>query len=166
MSRNRSVRTGIRVAVALLGCLGASAVAFAQGATYAVVNELPQPIGGFAALTRGSDGLLYGVFAGTGTPGGGSIFRVPADTASDPVTFTIVHEFTAAEGLNPADTLTLAADGRLYGVTSAGGANGFGTLFRLETDNSIFVLHAFTSAEVGGTSGPKSGVVQAADGGF
>lgn len=145
-----------------------SSRALAQGTTFDVLHQFPQPYGPFSGLTRGSDGNLYGIFPGRLQPAaGGAIFRVGPDTVSDPVTFTVVHDFTAAEGLNPVDTLALGADGRLYGVTSGGGANGVGTLFRLEADNSITVVHAFTSSEVGGaTSGPPSGIVQAGDGAF
>src|SRR6266852_9123457 len=72
------------------------------------------PLGG--GLTLGSDGALYGVtfFGGNGTRG--TIFRI---TGSG--TFTNLYDFDGTNGANLYGTLLQAADGNMYGTTSAGG---------------------------------------------
>jgi uncharacterized repeat protein (TIGR03803 family) len=61
---------------------------------------------------------------------------------------TILHSFTGApaEGSTPFGAPTL--DGStLYGITYDGGASGWGTIYRLNTDGSGFqTLHSFTGA--------------------
>ena len=62
-------------------------------------------------------------------------------------TFKVLHEFTGKDGANPDAGLIFDAAGNLYGTTSAGGAFGKGTVFKL-TPNSNgswteTVLHSF-----------------------
>ena len=62
-------------------------------------------------------------------------------------TFKVLHEFTGKDGANPDAGLIFDAAGNLYGTTSAGGAFGKGTVFKL-TPNSNgswteSVLHSF-----------------------
>src|SRR5438105_6561761 len=61
--------------------------------------------------------------------------------------FKVLHEFTGKDGPNPDAGLIFDAAGNLYGTTSAGGAFGKGTVFKL-TPNSNgswteSVLHSF-----------------------
>ena len=62
-------------------------------------------------------------------------------------TFKVLHELTGKDGANPDAGLIFDAAGNLYGTTSAGGAFGKGTVFKL-TPNSNgswteSVLHSF-----------------------
>ncbi len=98
-------------------------------------------------------GYLYGVTQIGGLYGSGTVFRV---RKSDGV-LDVLHHFasvdaagvnSSGEGANPAASLTLASDGRLYGVTSGGGTNlltdptgataGTGTIYSLNPDGSDF----------------------------
>lgn len=65
------------------------------------------------------------------------------------------------DGVAPTCDLLQASDGALYGTTYAGGATGFGTVFRVTTAGAFTVLHNFV-----GTDGanPVGGLTQAADG--
>ena len=78
-------------------------------------------------LTSGNDGDLYGTTAEGGAFGQGTIFRfnprgfIQADLIS----------FNGPNGALPASGLILAGDGNLYGTTSAGGAYGYGEIYRL-----------------------------------
>jgi uncharacterized repeat protein (TIGR03803 family) len=56
-----------------------------------------------------------------------------------------------------------AADGSLYGTTAGGGANGFGTVFRVTAPGSLTTLHSFNDTD---GAGPLSGVIQGIDGNF
>jgi uncharacterized repeat protein (TIGR03803 family) len=77
-------------------------------------------------------------------------------------TFTTIHTLTNAEGFQGGQ-LSLGNDGNLYGDMNLGGANGFGTAFRVTPVGAFTVLHNFD-----GTDGQDaaSGMVQGANGKF
>ena len=92
------------------------------------------------SLVRGSNGLFYGVTAGN-TFTSGTAFSFDPGTGA----LAVLHVFagTSGDGQNPAGGLVLASDGNFYGVTSNGGANGTGTVFRLSPNGTETVLHSF-----------------------
>src|SRR5205085_2226448 len=72
--------------------------------------------------------------------------------------------FSQASAANPSSRLTQASDGYLYGVTPAGGQDGFGTVFRLSGDGSDLVfLKDFTGATNDGRS-PFGALIEGSDG--
>jgi uncharacterized repeat protein (TIGR03803 family) len=100
------------------------------------------------SFTGGSDGAnpqaelvlssntLYGVAAGGGNSGVGTVFAVNTDGSN----FTDLYSFTgSSDGAVPQAALILSGD-TLYGTTVGGGDCGTGTLFKIETDGSGFVL--------------------------
>jgi len=105
-------------------------------------------------VLEGYDGFLYGttstggqnatgLAAGT-NDGRGTIFRIARDGSS----FSTIHAFqdnvTAKEGYGSVAGLVQGSDYRLYGVNPNGGANGYGTLFSVNTDGTNFaVLYNF-----------------------
>jgi uncharacterized repeat protein (TIGR03803 family) len=104
-------------------------------------------------VIEGSDGYLYGMTNAGGPNGTGAIFRM----SRDGTTFTVLHLFgpvtsasgsgvTAnADGAAPVGALLQWSDGYLYGMTSAGGVSGRGTIFRLGLDGSGFeTLYQFS----------------------
>lgn len=105
------------------------------------------PIG----LTPGADGALYGVFVSGGanpasaTGRTGSIFRLKSDGS-----YEVIHMLAGlsngklVEGSNPESGLTLAPDGRLYGVTDKGGDFSQGTLFAVTPGDAIAPMLTFT----------------------
>lgn len=123
-----------------------------------------------ANFVQAPDGMLYGVTRQGGGSTNGYLFRLRPDGAD----FQVVHLFTLAElgstSGRPEVTLVYGADGAIYGTTEAGGAAGFGTLYKLNPDGSGFrVLHSFTagtsSANFSGDGGaPRGGLVHASDG--
>ena len=111
----------------------------------------------FAALIEGSDGRLYGTTFGGGAHGFGTIFAF--DTASRAI--TTLHSFKGTDGAYPYAGLVEAADGRLYGTTSAGGSSNLGTVFSIaKTGGTYSMMHAFRGAD---GAGPRAGLVQGAD---
>ena len=117
-----------------------------------------------ANLIQDTDGELYGVAPSGGDFGGGTVFSLNTN-GND---FTVLHTFTASpfrsgndDGNKPTG-LILGLDGRLYGTTSQGGTNGFGAIFKLNTDSTGFTnLHSFAAND---GEYPQGGLVQGPDG--
>ncbi|MGZ5566104.1 MAG: beta strand repeat-containing protein [Limisphaerales bacterium] len=117
------------------------------------------PIGGLAV---GPDSLLYGTTEYGGTNSGqGTIFRLnPAGTN---FTLTNLLVFYGTNGANPQGTLLNGGDGFMYGTCFAGGTNGNGTIFRIDTNGTFNTVATFML-----TNGyqPGGGLVRGADGAF
>ena len=113
------------------------------------------------------DGYLYGVAAGGGVNGRGTIFRIRLDGTGferilDFEALSDVSPFTNYTGIIPGVGLTDGHDGYMYGSASSGGANADGTLFRLDAATLDFeVIHAFDFPE---GSGPAGQVLVGRDG--
>ncbi len=86
------------------------------------IFESGSPYGG---LTMGGDGNFYGTTYGAYV-GYGTIFKLTPGGA-----FTNLVSFSSANGAHPDGVLVQGPDGNFYGTTSQGGANGWGTIFRL-----------------------------------
>jgi uncharacterized repeat protein (TIGR03803 family) len=64
-------------------------------------------------------------------------------------TITVLHAFTGTDGANPAAGLLRDPSGNLYGSTGWGGAYGWGTIFKVDTNNVETVLYSFTGGADG-----------------
>jgi uncharacterized repeat protein (TIGR03803 family) len=67
---------------------------------------------------------------------------------------TVRHTFSggATDGANPVGGYLVQSGTTLYGMTYAGGSDGLGTIFKIETDGTGFsVLHSFTTTGSDGT---------------
>ena len=95
-------------------------------------------------LTLGTDGRLYGAATNGGTLGHGTLFAFDPEDDS----FNTLHHFDdVPNGRSPKCRLLLAADGRLYGTTTAGGVGIRGIVFRLDPSTNTFsVIHSFSSS--------------------
>jgi uncharacterized repeat protein (TIGR03803 family) len=76
---------------------------------------------------------------------------------------TVLYTFSGqADGNFPAAPLIQDADGNFYGTTSGGGANGYGTVFKLVVSGNsgvLTVLHSFSGTD---GNGPVAGLLQSA----
>lgn len=82
----------------------------------------------YGGLTEGSDGNFYGTTYGAYSYGG--VFELtPGGAYTNLVFFTGTSG--AYPGVHPDGVLVQGPDGNFYGTTSQGGANGWGTIFRL-----------------------------------
>ena len=112
-----------------------------------------------AGLVQAADGNFYGAAYLGGTNGHGAMFRLATNGA-----LTMLYSFTGgSDGANPCAGLTQGADGKLYGTTFSGGANSYGTVFKMTTNGTLTPLASF-----GGTNGahPQAALLLASDGNF
>jgi len=116
----------------------------------------------YGSLVEAADGKLYGMTRSGGSNGGNGVLF-----SYDPVTTTYVkyRDFGGIAGSQPYGNLVESSDGKLYGMTSAGGANNYGTLFSFSPITSTFTLQLqFNGSGNGGT--PYGSLIEAADGGL
>jgi uncharacterized repeat protein (TIGR03803 family) len=108
---------------------------------------------GTSTLIQGSDGNFYGI-------GGGGVIKI---TQSGGV--SLIYQFCSpancADGTDPNAPLLEGSDGNLYGTTSNGGANGYGSVFKLTKSGTLTTIHSFTSDAYGASS-----LVEGPDGNF
>jgi len=69
--------------------------------------------------------------------------------AAQAQTFTVLHSFTGPEGTNPYSGLIMDHAGRLYGTAYAGGAHGFGTVYRIARAGSGWIATGLYSFQGG-----------------
>ncbi|WP_121357148.1 choice-of-anchor tandem repeat GloVer-containing protein [Flavisolibacter nicotianae] len=113
------------------------------------------PVGG---LVLASNGKLYGTTLHDGSPDFGVAFCFDPSTK----VYTRIRTFDGADGLYPQSPLLLAGNGKIYGVTPAGGANNNGVIFSIDPANNSFSrLYDFTVAD---GSSLSAGLLQATDG--
>ncbi len=96
-----------------------------------------------------------------------SLVCLTASRAPAAITLTNLFSFginyTNSDGLAPSSGLVQAKDGSLYGVTSDGGDQGLGTVFKITTNGVYTSLVSFTGAN---GANPAGVLVQTADGNF
>ncbi|MDB6173169.1 MAG: 3-carboxymuconate cyclase [Chthoniobacteraceae bacterium] len=96
-----------------------------------------------APLLQGEDGNFYGVTLKGGAFDFGTIFKItPAGVLTTLVEFT--GNGAVNKGASPRAALIQAGGGDFYGVTSEGGAENAGTVFRLKANGSLTTLVEFT----------------------
>jgi uncharacterized repeat protein (TIGR03803 family) len=88
-----------------------------------------------------SGGTLYGTtHGGGGTGKHGTLFQINAGGSG----FNTIFAFSGTNGSTPSSPLTLSGN-TLYGVTLSG-SNGFGSIYRINTDSTAFTnLYNFTN---------------------
>jgi uncharacterized repeat protein (TIGR03803 family) len=112
-----------------------------------------------ASLTQATDTNLYGSTQLGGSAGIGTLFRL--DTGGGG--FAVLHSFSGPDGQDPIAPLLQASDGFLYGVSAAGGEDGRGTIFRLDSSGGFTTIHDFGILEGRWATG---GLLQGSDGFF
>ena len=125
-----------------------------------------------AGLAVGSNGALFGTGSASGSGGpnkNGLIYTVRPDGSG----FQVLYFFSTPDGSNhnpdgyaPVGTLAPGGDGSVYGVTSGGGANGGGVVYRRGGDGTFQTLHSFAAPGTSGGDGsvPGDGLIVSGDG--
>lgn len=122
-------------------------------------------------VVMGSDGSFYGAnpYGGTNRSPGciheacGQIFRITPEGTFTPI-YNFCSQAGCADGGRAYGPLVSAADGNLYGITSLGGANGLGTIFRLTLSGDLTTLHSFNSTDGNCFNEPCAPLIQANSG--
>ena len=109
-------------------------------------TEGARPVGGLVERMDGGVRHLYGVLSESGSPSRGKVFRFPLPAPGvNSVTPSTVVPFTgtggSCRGSLPRSGLSLAPDGTLYGVTSRGGANDYGVLYKITTSLTCAIVY-------------------------
>ena len=118
------------------------------------------------APVMAANGKLYGVTRGGGsTSNRGAVYSYDISSG----TFSKLHAFSGIsnDGEYPVGNLLLAADGKLYGITSSGGYNDKGIIFKIDptTDTYTKLLDLKTGSGANtAAQGAASGLIQAPNG--
>lgn len=111
-------------------------------------------------LTLGSDGYFYGVCRAGEPYESGNVFRMAPDGS-----YTELHHFSGGpDGGAPVSKLVEGIDGNFYGTTRVGGANGFGTFFKVTPAGAVTTLVDWSQNSTGWS--PYGNIILAADGNF
>lgn len=112
-------------------------------------SDALNPIAGLAS----SSGMLYGTSPAGGANGQGAIYAVDPSTGIESVAYSFT---TGTDAAYPYAPLT-AAQGKLFGTSQSGGANGAGTVFSFDPAAAKeAVLHSFSPDQDG--SYPQAGL--------
>src|ERR1039457_3691207 len=128
----------------------------------------PDGVDPTAGLVQAANGDFYGTTPYGGTNGGGTVFKItPSGTLT--TLYRFCSQSGCPDGATPFAGLVQAANGDLYGTTTAGGANGpgTGTVFRITPSGTLTTLYSFCS-QTNCTDGavPDAGLVQDTNGDF
>ena len=99
-------------------------------------------------LVAAGDGTFYGAAQFGGATGLGCVFKI-----TESGTETVLHNFgngtPQSDGLEPAAGVIVGKDGMLYGTTTGGGADGFGTVYKMTPAGVVTILHSFAGTTDG-----------------
>ena len=115
-----------------------------------------------SGLTLGTDGNFYGTSSDNTTSGYGSVFKITPRG-----TLTTLHKFTGGiDGAYPFSPPIRGTDGNFYGTTQGGvggGAQGYGTVYRMTHSGALTTLYHFDSTH---GANPNAPLIQGTDGNF
>ena len=95
------------------------------------------------SLTVDAAGDLFGTTYYGGAHNDGTVFEIVKSTGA----LITLATFTGANGANPAGSLTIDAEGNLFGTTEEGGADDDGTVFEIAKSTGLLTtLATFTGA--------------------
>jgi len=153
-SHNLVFALATAVGIAATGLSGAEAQTLSVVHNFTGGSDGGNPVNGFLMTSKEA---LYGTASSGGDSGMGVVFKVNGRGDE-----TVLHSFAGgADGATPNGSVVADARNALYGTTTAGGASGMGTVFRVRGTTET-VLYSFA----GGADGadPQAGLVMDAAG--
>ena len=132
-----------------------------SSSTYTKLKDFDNASGNFpyGSLMQANDGKLYGMTTRGGSSDAGVIFSFDPSSSI----YTKLKDFDNANGGSPYGSLIQASDGKLYGMTTYGGSNGYGVIFSFDPLASTYTkLKDFDNANGGFPS--FGSLMQASDG--
>ena len=126
----------------------------------------------YAALVQAIDGNFYGTtFQGgantaCSAQGCGTVFKItPSGTLT--TLYSFCSQSGCTDGGNAYAGLIQATDGNFYGTTVGGGANSYGTVFKITRSGALTTLYSFCShSGCPDGDGPLAALAQATNGNF
>jgi len=115
-----------------------------------------------AALVQGADGNFYGTTSEGGAGGQGTVFKITPGGALTTL-YSFCSESNCTDGAQPLSGLIEGTDGSFYGTTYSGGANNYGTIYRITPSGALTILHSFNLTD---GAYPWAGLVHATNGSF
>lgn len=117
------------------------------GQNFAIVHSFSGRTDGaepFGGVIQGADGNLYGTTYLGGQNGGGTAFKM--DLNGNIITH---HDFPISQndGAQPTASFVQGKDGNFYNTTLAGGASNAGTIFVMDSNATVTVLHSISPAD-------------------
>ena len=133
--------------------------------TFCVQAGCPDGTNPDGGLVLGTDGSFYGT-AHQGGVGFGTVFKITSKGV-----FTLLYQFCSvsdcADGELPEGELVQGLDGRFYGTTEGGGADGNGSVFRITSTGGFTTTHSFCGfSGCGDGAFPYAGLALGNDGNF
>ncbi|QNF34430.1 DNRLRE domain-containing protein [Adhaeribacter swui] len=111
----------------------------------------------YGNLVQGTNGLLYGMTTAGGKYKSGTVFSITPDG-----TFTVLrHLEPTLDGGKPSGSLMIGQDDYLYSMTSKGGKNNYGTIFKINFNGTFAVLRHLTYSD---GINPQGSLVHGPDG--
>jgi uncharacterized repeat protein (TIGR03803 family) len=99
-----------------------------------------------SSLIQDSDGNFYGTTTSGGAYNQGTVFKIsPSGRETWLYSFSSNGPAPGEDGSTPFAGLILGSDDNFYGTTTAGGAYGYGTVFRISPAGVETVLYSFTA---------------------
>lgn len=128
-----------------------------------VFKVKPDACAPWAGLTAGSGLNFYGTATSGGSSNLGAVFSLTYNATTGKYAEKVIYNFSGADGSTPYGKLLRLASGALIGTTTSGGANGFGTVFKLSPPATaggswaLTTLHDFTGGSDSGQ--PYAGLI-------
>lgn len=131
----------------LILCLSLLNVSAEGGAALQTLYSFPGSNGGQPQnVIQGSDGNLYGVTAGGGAYGWGTVFKISGGT------LTVLYSFTnGVDGNRPTAGLVEGPDGNFYSTMALGGAYRQGMVYRVTPGGQFTVAWSFDETNGSGS---------------
>jgi uncharacterized repeat protein (TIGR03803 family) len=120
-----------------------------------------------AALVQDIEGNFHGTTTGGGAnSNNGTVFKITPQGALTTL-YSFCSQANCTDGAKPDAPLVQADDGNLYGTTTSGGTNGWGSIFKVTPQGGVTTLYSFCSQAncTDGASPPLgAGLIQGFDG--